>query len=147
MVVADDGTRFNTATAKGGDNVLIGEDDGNWLVDGRGDNFFFGGDGADDFRFVGKFAGGSNSVLDLDFGEGDRLILSGYENLTFAGEDNSGGLNVFSKGAGAIVTSLDGLRELTLGSDGLSLTQDDNRFVLDIEQSATNHLIQMDLIG
>ena len=54
---------------------------------------------------------------------------------------------MFSKGAGAIVTSLDGLRELTLGSDGLSLTQDDNRFVLDIEQSATNHLIQMDLIG
>jgi parallel beta-helix repeat protein len=147
LVVADVSTRFNTATAKGGNNVLIGADADSWLVDGRGDNVFFGGDGADDFRFVGKYAGGIDTIFDLDFGEGDRLILSGYEDRIFAGEKNSEGLNVFSTGGGAIVTSLDGLRELALGSDALSLTQDDDRFVLDIELGATNHLIQLDLIG
>ena len=147
VIVADDVKRFNTAAAKGGDNVLIGEDDDNWLVDGRGDNVFFGGDGADDFRFTGKYAGGTDTILDLDFGGDDRIILSNYKSGTFAGESNSDGLNVFSKGAGAIITSLDGLEELAGASDALSLTQDGDRLLLEIEQNATTHQIQMDLIG
>ena len=98
-----------TATSNGGDDVLVGNAGDNWLVGGGGADALHGGAGADDFRFFGRDAAsaGADAILDLDFGAGDRIILSNYADGTFSG--GGSGLNVFSGGGTAIVSSMAGL--------------------------------------
>ena len=102
---------------RGGDNVAIGDDHDNWLVDGKGDNVLWGGDGADFFRFKGGL--GTDTVLDIDFTEGDRIKLAGFDKGTFQDADTSDpGLRTFAKGSAATILSLDGLKDLRRGRRG-----------------------------
>ena len=79
VLAGSDGWR--AAASNGGDDVLVGDARDNWLVGGTGADVMHGGAGADDFRFFGRDAddAGSDVILDLDFGAGDRIVLSGYD--------------------------------------------------------------------
>jgi Ca2+-binding RTX toxin-like protein len=69
---------------------------------GAGDDAFSGGTGADTFGFGA--ASGADEIVDFDFGEGDRLALSGQSyTLTTLGGD----LELVLSGGGSVV--LDGL--------------------------------------
>ena len=137
------------ATARGGDDVLIGGAGKNLLIGGDGEDIMFGGGGADDFQFMGYHVTGSqrDTVMDLDFAQGDRLILAGYQNGVFSAAAKGAGLNVFSGGASAIVSSDEGLARLAALSDEVTLeTREGSGFMtLGITQGGI--LQEIDLIG
>ncbi len=128
-----------TATSNGGDDVLVGNARDNWLVGGEGADALHGGAGADDFRFFGRDAAsaGADAILDLDFGAGDRIILSNYADGTFSG--GGSGLNVFSGGGTAIVSSMDGLERLADASSDVTLDDGPDGLALEVEQGRAVH--------
>ena len=95
--------------------------------------------GADDFRFFGRDAAsaGADAILDLDFGAGDRIILSNYADGTFSG--GGSGLNVFSGGGTAIVSSMDGLERLADASSDVTLDDGPDGLALAIDQTGGAH--------
>ena len=131
---------WRSAKGYGGDDVLVGNAYGNWLLGGLGDKIMYGGGGADEFRFNGGDVADAKSdvILDADFAEGDRIILTGYEAGTFSGAGGSSGLNVFSGGSSAIVSSLEALSGLAKAAD-VSLASDVDGLTLAIEQSTGSH--------
>ena len=133
VLAGSDGWR--AAASNGGDDVLIGDARDNWLVGGTGADVMHGGAGADDFRFFGRDAddAGSDVILDLDFGAGDRIVLSGYDSGTFSG--GGSGLNVFSGGETAIVTSTSGLEGLADASSDVTLDDGPDGLTLSIDQA------------
>ena len=137
---------FRAARAdRGGDDILIGDAAANWLVDGAGDTIMAGLGGADDFRFSGGYRSGSDHdiVMDLDFTEGDRLVLTGYDGGTFSAAANGAELNVFSGGAAAIVGSLAALKSLAATSGDVTLDTGTDRLTLDIDQNSGHHAIDL----
>ena len=126
---------WRAAWSNGGDDVLVGDARDNWLVSDTGSDVMHGGGGADDFRFFGRDASdaGSDAILDLDFGAGDRIVLSGYDEGTFSGSGS--GLNVFSGGKTAIVTSTSGLERLADASSDVTLDDGPDGLTLAIDQA------------
>ena len=129
---------WRSAASGGGDDVLVGDAGDNWLVAGSGSNVMHGGAGADDFRFVGGHAGSpSEVVLDTDFDEGDRIVLTQYEDGTFS--SGGRGTNVFSDGGAAIVTSMEGLARLAEASSDVTLNDGPDGLSLGIAQTGGLH--------
>jgi len=143
VVLADDALRFNSAVAKAGDNILIGNDASNWLVDGPGDNLMYGGGGADDFRFNGSDARGTDVILDLNFAEGDNLRFSGFDKGTFADRGAGSGANAYSDGGGATVFDLAGLAAMAAASPDLDIDVSGGDVTLLIAQSADTRQIEL----
>ena len=130
---------WRSARSNGGDDVLVGDARDNWLVGGEGADALHGGAGADDFRFFGRDAAdaGPDAILDLDFGAGDRIVLSGYDGGTFSG--GGSGINVFSGGETAIVSSMAGLERLADASSDVTLDDGPDGLSLSIDQAVGLH--------
>ena len=147
VVLADPGSRFLAAVARGGDDVLIGDGGGNWLVDGPGDNIMHGGGGADEFRFAGKDVADASVdiILDMDFAESDRIVLKGYADGTFTDSIRGNGVIVHSGGSSAKIDTLEGLAYLAGTSSAVTVEthSDGDRLVLEIAQGADTHHIEM----
>ena len=139
-VVLAGSTDWRAASSGGGDDVLIGDAADNWLVAGAGSDVMHGGSGEDDFRFVGRDVNGSetDAILDLDFGAGDRLVLTGYESGTFSG---GSGTNVFSDGSAAIVYAASGLENLAAASADVDMETGSDGLTLSIQQAGGLHEI------
>ncbi|MFN3259585.1 MAG: M10 family metallopeptidase [Pikeienuella sp.] len=115
------------ATGGGGADLILGNRAGNRLeglggddsLDGlAGSDTLAGGAGADLFRFdLGYSAFGDvDLILDLDFGEGDRIELLGLPEEVVAGSF------FFGAGGGATISSLEDLRALS-GAGGFTLAE------------------------
>ncbi len=115
------------ARGGGGADLILGNRAGNRLeglggddsLDGlAGSDTLVGGAGADLFRFdLGASAFGDvDLILDLDFGEGDRLELLGLP------EESIAGVFLFEEGGGATISSLEDLRALS-GAGGFTLAE------------------------
>lgn len=95
------------------------------------------GDGdADSFRFYGSHVDGStkNTVSHLDFGDGDTIVLIGYDHGTF--EDHNGGNEVWNNAEGTYVKidSVADLRELATYSDAIHASVQGDDLSLTIDQ-------------
>lgn len=115
------------ARGGGGADLILGNRAGNRLegldgddsLDGlAGSDTLVGGAGADLFRFdlASSAFGDVDLILDLDFGEGDRLELLGLP------EESVAGVFLFDAGGGATISSLEDLRALS-GAGGFSLAE------------------------
>jgi Ca2+-binding RTX toxin-like protein len=92
----------------------------------------FGGDGADQFRFFGgssndrtasrEIEGSSDTdfIRDLDFVEGDSIVLNGFGVGKFV---EAAGANALDNGNSVIITSYAGLRAIDDASDAISITR------------------------
>lgn len=99
-----------------GNDILRGGKYNDILDGGRGDDQMFGGDGADQFRFFGNYIEGTSDldkIYDLDFSEGDTLVLGEYGALGLTSGD---GINVFNGGNSAIISSFEGIAALVESS-------------------------------
>ena len=143
VVLADATLRFNSAVAKGGDNILIGDDDANWLVDGPGDDLMYGGDGADDFRFNGADSRRTDVILDLDFSEGDDLRFIGFDKGTFSDRGAGSDANAYLDGSGAGVFDLGGLAALAAASPDFDIDVAGEDVMLVIAQGADTRQIEL----
>ena len=143
IVLADNALRFNQAVAKGGDNILVGNDNANWLVDGPGDNIMYGDSAADDFRFNGSDARGTDVILDLDFAEGDDLRFSGFDLGTFSDRGAGSGANAYSGGAGASVFDLAGLAAMAAASPELDIDVVGDDVMLLLTQGSDTRQIEL----
>ncbi|MCE7798512.1 hypothetical protein LWE61_18430 [Sphingobium sufflavum] len=111
----------------GADNLRGGRYD-DILDGGAGDDKYFGGDGADQFRINGSTVEGSSDIdylYDLDFSEGDTLVLSNFGAGSFS--DVVGNVNAINGDGDAIISSWSGLAAIVsqLGSRA-TLTQKGN---------------------
>ena len=143
VILADTDGRFNAASAREGENILIGGGEDNWIVDGSGDNIMFGGGGADDFRFRGGDVNGTERDAILDFTDGDRLVLGGYDAGTFEIASDASGLRVFSGGAAMSATSWDQIVAVADASDAIRIADlsDGDGQLLSIQQNDGLHLV------
>jgi Ca2+-binding RTX toxin-like protein len=99
-----------------GNDTLRGGNHDDILVGGRGDDWLWGGAGADQFRFFGNEidgAGDRDRIFDLKFGEGDTLVFGAFKAGTFG---DTAGLNGFSSGTSAIISSWEGVVDAARGS-------------------------------
>ena len=114
----------------GNDTVKGGKGD-DWLVAGAGNDKLKGGQGADQFRISGSDGIGSDFISDLNFGQGDKLVLYGFQGGTFDDKDGmaesgvgndldiTSGNSGLSYGEGAVIDSLADIVELVEFSDGV----------------------------
>ncbi|WP_377845499.1 hypothetical protein [Bosea sp. UC22_33] len=73
-----------------GNDLLFGGDGDDWLLGGGGDDILIGGCGADQFRFDGAQVSGcrdTDVVADLNFSQGDKLVVYGFKAGTFDDKD------------------------------------------------------------
>ena len=115
-----------------GDDILRGGRFDDWLTGGAGNDQLFGGDGADQFRFFGgssndrtasrEIEGSSDTdfIRDLDFVEGDSIVLNGFGVGKFV---EAAGANALDNGNSVIITSYAGLRAIDDASDAISITR------------------------
>lgn len=68
-----------------GNDSLFGGANDDWILGRQGDDLLSGGGGADDFRFHGDefLSGETDTIVDLNFAEGDRLVFAHYVAGTF----------------------------------------------------------------
>ena len=118
-----------------GDDILVGGAGNNWISTGPGDDVVAGLGGVDVIRFNGQHVGGGSSetVVDLDFAERDRVELFGYDQRTFPGAGNTA----------ALVNSLDDFARLAAGSSAVSAAAEGDTLVLRIEQDAGTQTIRL----
>ncbi len=118
----EDGTIF---TSGFGDDTLRGGNFDDIFNGGAGNDQMFGGAGADQFRFNGGQAkardmieGGSDTdfIRDLNFGEGDSIVLGGFGAGKFE-DDLANGVNAFDGGNDVQISSYEGLRSLADSGD------------------------------
>ncbi len=144
-----------TTVGVGPDNVPGGFSDDN-LFGYTGDDSILihwgmdtatGGEGADEFKFDGRYVinGDAHTITDLNFSEGDRLEFRFMDNGTFDNSvDLTNFLKVFASGSKAIANSTDDLLEIDLNgvmtgtSDGfggsiLTCEVDGNTFTLTLD--------------
>lgn len=99
--------------AGAGDDVLRGGKGDDRLVGGEGNDIMSGGKGADQFYFkagdVKVGATDTDRIVDLNFGEGDTLLLDDFGFGTLTKTD---GLNAINGGDDAIVSSFVGIKAL-----------------------------------
>lgn len=136
----------SSAHAGGGDNILVGNGGRNMLHSGPGDNVLTGLGGPDQFVFAGSNARADKTdvVLDLDFREGDKIVLNGFGRNTF--DDDRGGnpLAVRGDGRAVVLDSAADVRELVSASRAVTLERKGGDPVLDIEQNGRNYEIRLD---
>jgi Ca2+-binding RTX toxin-like protein len=113
---------FNGTLLSGGDgnDILRGGRNDDVLVGGAGDDQMFGGAGADQFRFFGTQIGGTSDtdfIRDLNFGDGDTIVLGSFGANTFS---DTSGVNAFSGGTSASISSYEGLVQAAAGSDSVT---------------------------
>ena len=108
-----DGTLFN---AGGGDDTLRGGRYDDILTGGEGDDKLFGGAGADQFRFFFDVVTGTDTdfIYDLNFSDGDTLVFGKFADGTFV---DSVGVNGFTNGSAAQISSVEGIAALVNGAD------------------------------
>jgi RTX calcium-binding nonapeptide repeat (4 copies) len=110
-----------------------------WLIGGEGNDTMWGGAGADQFRFDGASVScrDTDVVKDLNFADGDKLVISGFKPGTF--DDQDGILetpvandlditppyptNPSRYGEGCVVDSFADLAELARYSDAVVATR------------------------
>ncbi len=138
---------FGNDTLRGGnfDDIFNG---------GAGNDQMFGGAGADQFRFNGgqakerdRIEGGSDTdfIRDLNFGEGDTIVLGGFGAGKFE-DDLDNGVNAFDSGNDVEISSFDGLRALADAGD-LTLTALDNGNLLVSVQNADGQFQNIVITG
>jgi hypothetical protein len=118
-----------------GNDVLQGTESDEFLVGGAGNDTISGGDGADTFVFDANVAEGTDSILDFNFAEGDRLSFTDVS-------DGGDGLDVndliadFSDGGspGAVDT-------VTLAGGTVISVTDENDVFNSAEDVFTNSII------
>ena len=73
-----------------GSDVLYGGSGDDWLIGRSGNDQLDGGTGGDSFRFYGDEydAGELDTIADLNFAEGDVIVLAHYAAGTFLGSEN-----------------------------------------------------------
>lgn len=107
------------------------------------------GDGdADSFRFYGSHVNGTttDTVSHIDFGDGDDIVLIGYDSGTF--EDHNGGNEVWNNAEGTYVKvdSVADLRELATYSDAINASVQGDDLSITIDQhSGTQTLVLLGL--
>jgi Ca2+-binding RTX toxin-like protein len=97
-----DGT--NIQGAAGNDTLMGGQFD-DMLTGGLGDDILTGRGGADQFRFFGTQIEGASdrdTITDLNFAEGDTIVLGSFGSGTFA---KANGVNAHSNGTSATLDS------------------------------------------
>lgn len=140
-----------------GDDTLDGGAGDDWLLGRQGNDLLQGGDGADDFRFHGDeiSPGDTDTIVDLDFAEGDRLVLAHFAGDTFPanpaftdipGElDHSPSNGIF--GGGATITGWRGLAVLVEQSPNLDAIHGEGDTLILEVKNAGGALIQTIVIA
>jgi VCBS repeat-containing protein len=142
-ILAKDGT--DTADGLAGDDSLdggagndtiIGGAGNDWIIGNTGDDMLDGGAGADQFRFHGDAEPTTvtwnpfseiDTIVDLDFTEGDTIELGHFAAGTFQGVNSIGHLRITPSGGrengGATISSWQGLATLVAASDKVTASQ------------------------
>jgi len=128
-----------------GNDTLRGGRYDDILDGGSGDDQYFGGAGADQFRFFGNQIEGTSDtdrVYDLNFDEGDRLVFGKYDAATFT---DAAGENATAGGAGAIISTMEGLVNAVNNSSRVSAERRGNTdtLIVTIEVDGKTHNIQL----
>jgi Ca2+-binding RTX toxin-like protein len=122
-------------TGDSGNDRLKGGQGDDWVIGGEGDDIYTGGKGADQFRVDARTTSEPDRdfIRDLNFGEGDLLVLSEFAPGTF--EDEPGNdLVIVGGGTGAIIDSLSDIVELVELSDAVVAKKGSgNNLVLEID--------------
>ncbi|MFN9355775.1 MAG: hypothetical protein ACK6A4_02950, partial [Alphaproteobacteria bacterium] len=117
------GTFNDVLDGGAGDDTILGGVGNDLVSGGIGNDTLTGGAGADSFlfRFNSTPAGwGSDTILDFNYGQGDRLIALDWDKtLVTAAEDGAGNLVLNYLGAGEI--TLQGIDFADLTSAGLTV--------------------------
>jgi Ca2+-binding RTX toxin-like protein len=103
-----------------GDDVLRGGKFADILIGGSGNDQMYGGAGADQFRFFGNQIEGTSDrdrIYDLTFGDGDVLVFGSFAAGTFS---KLAGVNGFSGGASAVISSYEGIVNAAAFSDNVT---------------------------
>jgi hypothetical protein len=101
-----------------GDDSLEGGTGRDTLVGGAGDDTLVGGADGDQFRFDARSLVGAenDTIIDLNFVEGDTIVLASFGMGTLRGATGGNPLSIISNGTGAIIDSFADLAELTAQS-------------------------------
>lgn len=112
------GTLINSGA---GDDILRGGKFNDILDGGAGNDQMWGGGGADQFRFFANKVDGvdTDKIYDLNFGDGDVMVFGGFDAGTYS---DLSGLDGFSGGSSAIVSSWEGLANM-VSSTGWTVSQ------------------------
>jgi Ca2+-binding RTX toxin-like protein len=100
-----------------GADVLRGGRFNDLLTGGAGDDQLFGGGGGDQFRFFGtqiEGKGDTDTIYDLNFAEGDKLVFGDFGVGTFG---NLAGVKGFKNGTSVIIDSFADIIALDAASD------------------------------
>lgn len=126
----DDDIRANYQDADGtimngglGDDVLRGGSYNDIQNGGGGDDQYWGGAGADQFRFFGTQIDGAEDtdyVYDLNFGEGDLIVLHDFAKGSFT---HATGVNAYDGGDTAQISSYEGLANLVRDSASVTASR------------------------
>lgn len=141
-----DGTNMN---GLGGNDYMLGGRYDDLITGGAGDDTAYGGDGADQFRFFGTQIEGSSDldkIFDLDFGEGDLLLLADY-GISFSDAD---GANAANGGSSVAVTSWAGLAAIIDQAGGaitFSEKGSTDVLILDIYNAGTDQTQTIHITG
>jgi Ca2+-binding RTX toxin-like protein len=106
-----------------GDDILRGGRYDDVLVGGEGSDQYFGGAGSDQFRFYGYdvTTGNNDRVYDLNFTtDADVLVFSNFAAGDFT---DAAGIDAVNSGAGAIISSVEGLAHFVNDADVVSATR------------------------
>jgi VCBS repeat-containing protein len=131
-----------------GNDTLLGGAGDDWLFGGAGNDVYSGGAGLDKLRFYGDYITGAgtaspghdtDTIVDINFGEGDIIVLANYGAATFSGADLPGSLEIVPTGgiagSGANIRSWVGLVELVASSSAVTASRlgDTDTLLLRIE--------------
>jgi VCBS repeat-containing protein len=116
-----------------GNDILVGGLGNDWLIGGIGDDILNGGAGTDQFRFYGYTVTGAgtstpghdtDTIQDLNFADGDTIVLGSFAAGLFRGTDINGQLDIINTGAGlgsgANIRSWAGLVDLVASSPAVT---------------------------
>jgi VCBS repeat-containing protein len=113
-----------------GNDFLIGGTGNDWLIGGLDNDRLSGGLGADQFRFHSYHVSGvtTDTILDLNFGEGDLIALINYPAGFFKGDDIPGQIDVVNtgegQGSGVRITGFPGLVALVSATPAATAQRD-----------------------
>jgi Ca2+-binding RTX toxin-like protein len=115
------GAANDTIGGQGGNDTLFGNAGDDQISGGTGNDFLTGEDGADVFRFTTDF--GSDTVTDLNFAEGDRLVfLAGSVDAENINIDSVLDLQIFAANADSTHVA-GGNLTVTYGANSVTLLE------------------------
>jgi Ca2+-binding RTX toxin-like protein len=142
----EDGSIF---TSGFGNDTLRGGDYDDIFNGGAGNDAMFGGMGADQFRFNGGQAkardvieGDSDTdfIRDLNFAEGDSIVLNGFGTGKF---DDAAGVDAFDSGNDARITSYEGIESLVEAGDATVTLLDNGNLLVAISNGTALQVISI----